>query len=176
MQRIDDLPFEVVRIPWLNVRINTRKLAEGQLEVRDVEVSQPTLRLRRRRDGTWNLDGLLADPWPGPWIKTPPITIQNATLELIPDPEPAEPAAPPSRSPWKKNRRHVYARFRLRASATTGSRRQFLRRYVRSSYLVVPSAGAPRFCAMSTSRSRRPKRVPNASSLREPPAETHSSE
>ena len=45
----------------------------------------PTLRLRRRRDGTWNLDGLLADPWPGPWIETPPITIQNATLELIPD-------------------------------------------------------------------------------------------
>ena len=51
-------------------------------------VSQPTLRLRRRRDGTWNLDGLLADPWPGPWIETPPITIQNATLELIPDEEP----------------------------------------------------------------------------------------
>ena len=47
-------------------------------------VSQPTLRLRQRRDGTWNLDGLLADPWPGPWIDTPPITIKNATLELIP--------------------------------------------------------------------------------------------
>ena len=54
-----------------------------------MEVVQPTLRLRRRRDGTWNLEGLLADPWPGPWIETPPITIQNATLELIPDEEPA---------------------------------------------------------------------------------------
>ena len=78
MQRINDAPFEVVRVPWLNIRINTRKLAKGQLEAREVEVSQPTLRLRRRPDGRWNLDGLLADPWPGPWIQTPPITIQNA--------------------------------------------------------------------------------------------------
>ena len=85
IQRIDGAPFEVLRIPWLNIRINTRKLAKGQLEAREVVVSKPTLRLRRRRDGTWNLDGLLADPWPGPWIETPPITIQNATLELIPD-------------------------------------------------------------------------------------------
>ena len=89
IQRIDGVPFEVLRIPWLNIRINTKRLAEGQSDwAREVEVSQPTLRLRRRRDGTWNLDGLLADPWPGPWIETPPITIQNATLELIPDEEP----------------------------------------------------------------------------------------
>ena len=32
MQRIDGAPFEVLRIPWLNIRINTRKLAKGQLE------------------------------------------------------------------------------------------------------------------------------------------------
>ena len=79
----------------MNIRINTRKLAKGHLEAREVEVSQPTLRLRRRPDGTWNLDGLLADPWPGPWIETPPITIQNATLELIPDEEPTDSAVPP---------------------------------------------------------------------------------
>ena len=29
-------------------------------------MSQPTLRLQQRRDGTWNLQGLLADPWPVP--------------------------------------------------------------------------------------------------------------
>jgi hypothetical protein len=88
IQKIDGAPFEALRIPWLNIRINTRKLAKGQFEARDVEVSQPTLRLRHRRDGTWNLEGLLASPWPGPWIDTPPITIKNATLELIADLEP----------------------------------------------------------------------------------------
>jgi AsmA-like C-terminal region len=87
-QKIDGAPLELLRIPWLSIRINTRKLAKGQFEAREVVVSQPTLRLRRRRDGAWNLEGLLADPWPGPWIETPPITIQNATLELIPDDEP----------------------------------------------------------------------------------------
>jgi len=100
IQRIDNAPFEVLRIPWLNVRINTGKLAKGQFEAREVVVSQPTLRLRRRRDGTWNLDGLLADPWPGPWINTPPILIQNATLELIPDEEPA-PAPVSSPAPFE---------------------------------------------------------------------------
>ena len=35
-------------------------------------------------DGTWNLQGLLADPWPGPWLdKTPPILIENGTVELV---------------------------------------------------------------------------------------------
>ena len=88
IQRIDGAPFELLRIPSLSIRIDAKQLAKGQLEMREVVVSQPTLRLRRRPDGTWNLDGLLADPWPGPWIETPPIVIQNATLELIPDEEP----------------------------------------------------------------------------------------
>jgi AsmA-like C-terminal region len=94
IQKIDGAPFEVLRIPWLNIKINTRKLAKGHLEAREVVVGQPTLRLRRRRDGTWNLEGLLADPWPGPWIETPPITIQNATLELFPDDEPLAATGP----------------------------------------------------------------------------------
>ena len=88
IQRIENAPFEVLRIPWLSIRINTKKLAKGRVEAHEVVVSQPTLRLRRRRDGRWNVDGLLADPWPGPWIETPPITIQNATLELFPDEDP----------------------------------------------------------------------------------------
>ena len=97
-QRIDGAPFQVLHIPWLNIRINTQKLAQGRLEAREVVVSHPTLRLRHRRDGTWNLDGLLANPWPGPWIETPPITIQNATLELIPDEEPTSSALTPKES------------------------------------------------------------------------------
>ncbi len=83
-QRIDGQWFETLRVPWLHILINTRKLLHGELELREVDVSLPTLRLCQRRDGTWNLQGLLADPWPGPWLdKTPPIVIQNGTIELF---------------------------------------------------------------------------------------------
>ena len=99
IQKIENTPFEVLRIPWLSIRINTKKLAKGRVEAREVVVSQPTLRLRRRRDGKWNIDGLLADPWPGPWIETPPITIQNATLELFPDVDPTTAGELASSSP-----------------------------------------------------------------------------
>ena len=59
-------------------------MLRGELDVREVDVVQPTLRLCQRPDGTWNLQGLLADPWPGPWLdKTPPILIQNGTVELV---------------------------------------------------------------------------------------------
>ncbi|HKI21622.1 MAG TPA: hypothetical protein VKA15_27265, partial [Isosphaeraceae bacterium] len=88
-QQIDGVGFEALKIPWLHIGINARKLLQGHLEIRNVDVVQPTLRLRRRRDGTWNFQGLLADPWPAPWIETPPISIRNATLELTCEEEPA---------------------------------------------------------------------------------------
>jgi len=93
-QQIDGTSFETVRIPWLGIRINRGKLAEGHLAASEIVVSMPTLRLCRRRDGTWNLQGLLADPWPGPWIETPPILIRNATLELILNDETEAASAP----------------------------------------------------------------------------------
>ena len=38
------------------------------------------------QDGTWNLQGLLADPWPGPTLADPPtIFVQNGTVELCDD-------------------------------------------------------------------------------------------
>src|SRR4029077_13377555 len=87
-QQIDGASFDALKIPWLHIRISPRKLLQGLLEVRSVEVVEPTLRLCRRRDGTWNLQGLFADPWPAPWIETPPISIPRATLELTPDKDP----------------------------------------------------------------------------------------
>ena len=87
-QTIDGTLFDTLRMAFLQLKVNPRKLAEGVFEPREVFVGQPTLRLRARRDGTWNLQGLLADPWPGPWIETPPITILNGTLELYPCEEP----------------------------------------------------------------------------------------
>ena len=83
-QQIDGVMFQTLRIPYLKVLVNTRKLLRGELDVREVDVVQPSLRLCQRRDGTWNLQGLLASPWPGPWLdKTPPILIEKGTIELV---------------------------------------------------------------------------------------------
>jgi hypothetical protein len=95
-QRINGQLFETASIPWLSVRIDPRQLVHGRFEPRDVIISQPTLRLCRRRDGTWNLQGLLASPWPAPAIKNPPpIVIRNGTVELLGGEEPKAQAANP---------------------------------------------------------------------------------
>lgn len=93
--------FQTLHIPRLNVQVNTRKLLRGELDVREVDVVWPTLRICQRADGTWNLQGLLADPWPSPWLdKTPPIVIENGTIELVcRDDAPAHPAAAPAAPP-----------------------------------------------------------------------------
>jgi hypothetical protein len=83
-QVIDGAPLEVIHIPWLNLRHDARAALEGRFDPTEVVVAQPTLRLKLRKDGTWNLQGLLASPWPGPPLKTPPISIRNGTVELVP--------------------------------------------------------------------------------------------
>src|SRR5271157_5799136 len=86
LQRIDGQSFLTARVPWLSVRLDPRQLLHGRFAPREVVVSQPTLRLCRRSNGTWNLQGLIADPWPGPTIKSPPpIVIHNGTIELVGD-------------------------------------------------------------------------------------------
>ena len=85
-QRIDGLSFLTARIPWLSVKLDPRQVLHGKFVPREVVVSQPTLRVCRRTDGTWNLQGLVANPWPGPTIKNPPpIVIRNGTIELVGD-------------------------------------------------------------------------------------------
>ncbi|MDR3635954.1 MAG: hypothetical protein P4L84_19285, partial [Isosphaeraceae bacterium] len=83
-QVIDGANFQALRIPWLLVKHDARAMLKGHFEPREVILAQPTLRLCRRRDGTWNFQGLLADPWPVPRVKeTPPVVIQNGTIELV---------------------------------------------------------------------------------------------
>ncbi len=73
----------VVQAKWLQVRFDPWAMAKGRFEAQEISVSKPILRLRREADGSWNLQGLLADPWPGPVDRpTPPITIQDGTVEL----------------------------------------------------------------------------------------------
>jgi hypothetical protein len=83
-QRIDGQQFRTAHVPWLSVRLDPRQVLRGRFETREVIIIQPTLRLCRRSDGTWNFQGLIADPWPAPVIKNPPpIIIRNGKVELI---------------------------------------------------------------------------------------------
>jgi hypothetical protein len=84
-QSVDGVTVPTVRVPWLSVRHDPRAALEGRFEPSEVVVAHPVLRLCRRKDGTWNLQGLLANPWPGPALSTPPVLIQNATVELVAD-------------------------------------------------------------------------------------------
>ena len=82
-QRLDGQEFPTLRVAWLQVRHDFGALLRGRFEPREVVVAQPTLRITRRRDGTWNLQGLLADPWPDPPPRAEPvILVQNGTVHL----------------------------------------------------------------------------------------------
>jgi hypothetical protein len=85
-QNVDGKSFPTVQVPWLNIKSDVQEITHGKVQLREVRVAQPTLRLRRRKDGTWNLAGLLADPWPGPAIAVEPVIIINSgRVELVDD-------------------------------------------------------------------------------------------
>ena len=85
-QRVDGVELQAVRIPWLRVKHDFWALLRGRLVLSEVSVGQPTLRLKRRRDGTWNFQGVLADPWPGaPLPAEPVVRIRNGTVQLEDD-------------------------------------------------------------------------------------------
>ncbi len=82
-QPIDGDPFATLRVAWMRVRYDVRAALEGRIEPREIVLAQPTLRLVRRRDGRWNLQGLLADPWPGPPLeRLPTVIVRNGTVQL----------------------------------------------------------------------------------------------
>ena len=79
-------PASVAQLPYLQINYNPWAMLHGRFEPSLVVVPRPTIRLRRRPDGTWNFQGLLADPWPGPrGGTTPPIQVKDGTVELIGD-------------------------------------------------------------------------------------------
>ena len=67
----------------MQVRFDPWALFEGRFEAREVTIARPTIRLHRLADGSWNVQGLLADPWPASkGGAIPPIAIQEGTVEL----------------------------------------------------------------------------------------------
>ena len=70
--------------PFIQVDYNPWAMFHGRFEPSRVVFPRPTIRLKRRPDGTWNCQGLLADPWPGPTGgATPAIAVKDGTVELI---------------------------------------------------------------------------------------------
>lgn len=83
-QRIHGRPFETGWVAWMNVVCDVQALLRGRFEPTEVLVSQPVLRLIRRPDGSLNLKGLLADPWPAPPLPTEPLVrIKGGRVELM---------------------------------------------------------------------------------------------
>ncbi len=70
----------------VTVRFDPWAMFKGRFEPREVTVVRPKIRLRQKPDGSWNVQGLLANPWPikggGP---LPPIAIQDGVIELTED-------------------------------------------------------------------------------------------
>lgn len=89
LQPIDGVRHEAVRIPWLQIRCDPKKLWNGQVEPREIIVVQPTLRLKRRSNGRWNVQGLLADPWPSTAQLNPTVRIRKGMIELLDGHDPA---------------------------------------------------------------------------------------
>ncbi|MFO0957355.1 MAG: AsmA-like C-terminal region-containing protein [Isosphaeraceae bacterium] len=82
-QVVDGIPRPLLQTPYLRIRQDVNALLEGKFAPKEVDVAQPTLRLFRRPDGSWNLQNFLADPWPAPPLENfPLVRIENGTLEL----------------------------------------------------------------------------------------------
>ncbi|CAN5735911.1 hypothetical protein BH23PLA1_BH23PLA1_32650 [soil metagenome] len=82
-QELDGESFPTLQVAWLRVRHDIWELLRGKAEPKQIILAQPTLRLARRQDGTWNLQGLIADPWPAPPLEDPPtVLIRNGTVLL----------------------------------------------------------------------------------------------
>ncbi len=75
----------IAYLPYLQINYNPwAAFFHGRFEPTEVVVPRPTIRLRRRGDGTWNCQGLVADPWPGPTGgPMPPIRVKDGTIELV---------------------------------------------------------------------------------------------
>jgi hypothetical protein len=83
-QPIQGRSFQTAWIAWMHVSCDVQALLHGRFEPTEVSVSQPVLRITRRADGSLNLKGLLADPWPAPPLATDPvIRVKNGRVELI---------------------------------------------------------------------------------------------
>jgi hypothetical protein len=76
-QRGEPEPF--LHIPSATITHDKEQLNQGELVIRKIELENPTFRIDRRADGTWNLTGLLKDAGTGD-KPLPAHILKNATV------------------------------------------------------------------------------------------------
>ncbi len=90
----DDDPekHEFLNVPSAIFYHDKEKILDGELTLRKIELIRPRLRVRRERDGTWNLQKLLRPPTDEPLTHQPAIVIHQGTLILEDHSDPAKAA------------------------------------------------------------------------------------
>src|SRR5437016_3258175 len=74
LTRADDSEkSEFLHVPSAIFYHDKEKILDGELRLRKIELIRPRLRLRRERDGSWNLKDLLRKPSDGPMTPVPAI-------------------------------------------------------------------------------------------------------
>ncbi len=83
LTRIDDAEkLEFLHVPSAIFYHDKEKVLEGELRLRKIELNRPRLRVRRARDGTWNLQSLVRKADGRPATPLPAIVIHRGTLIL----------------------------------------------------------------------------------------------
>ncbi len=73
-----------LRLPFIRVLFDPLKMMQGEVDVQQVILAQPTIRLAHCADGSWNVDSLFASPWPvKPSERTPVVRIVRGSIELV---------------------------------------------------------------------------------------------
>jgi hypothetical protein len=81
-RRDDPEKHEFLNVPSAIFYHDKQKILDGQLALLKIELIRPRLRIRRERDGTWNLHGLLRTPGSAPDTAKPALVIHQGTLIL----------------------------------------------------------------------------------------------
>ena len=82
MRGDDPEKHEFLHVPSAVFYHDKEKILDGELTLRKIELYRPRLRVRRDRDGNWNLHGLLRTPTDKPQNPLPAIVIHQGTLIL----------------------------------------------------------------------------------------------
>ncbi len=89
----DPAKHEFLHVPSAIFYHDKEKILEGELKLRKIELIRPRFRIRRERDGSWNLQGLARTPDGSPQAPLPAIVIHQGTMILEDRSDPAKPTS-----------------------------------------------------------------------------------
>jgi hypothetical protein len=93
LTRADDPEkYEFLHVPSAIFYHDKEKILDGELRLRKIELIRPRLRVRKERDGKWNLQGLVKKTEHAPRSPMPAIVIHQGTLTLEDRSDPSRPA------------------------------------------------------------------------------------